>query len=191
MKILKLVCFLGLCLLLGAQACLVAFDSAPAGTEHHRGTLLFLQPGSTNRSFVEGIARNDTITGDEPGANEFVARVASLKFMDIVERSVEGRHSVVHRFSSFRPTKLCKLSNRLRSPELERNILSDPELFSQFVRCMGRARNPLSLAHHLGLTKHPALQGINQGHKVGRYNLTKIVRDIVYRVEHVGQHLDV
>ena len=56
---------------------------------------------------------------------------------------------------------------------------------------MGRARNPLSLAHHLGLTKHPTLQGIHQGHKVGRYNLMKTLRDIVYRVEHVGQHLDV
>lgn len=140
-----------------ARVSLQSFDHAPAGTTHHRLTILFLAKGGRLRPFVEDVARESDIDETRPGSTTYRTRVAAFRFMDCVERSIEGRHSVAHRYSTFKPTKLCKLSNKMRLPELERFLLLEPSSFSNFVACMRRARRPDTLAKQLGILMHPTL----------------------------------
>ena len=123
-------------------------------------------------------------------ASAFHVRLATFKFIDIVERSVEARHSVIHRFSTFRPSKLCSLSNKLRVPEFEHLLRLRPEMLSELVECTRRARKPKALAEELDIIRHPLLQGLlNRDAGRGaqsrnrRYLWTRCVREVIYRCD--------
>lgn len=64
--------------------------------------------------------------------------------------SKEGRHSATHRFSVFKPTKVCLLSNRLRNPEFDRIFSTHPSEFLNVVKCVSLAHHPRDLAAKLG-----------------------------------------
>ncbi|CAK0882505.1 unnamed protein product, partial [Prorocentrum cordatum] len=123
---------------------------------------LFLGTGGRFRPFVERFGNGEDVDKDESSdAEALLKHVASFLFLDVVERSIEGRHSVVHRFSVFRPSKLCMLSNRLRVPEIEMLLPLEPPMFAELIECMRLARRPRHLARELGIMGHPSLQELD------------------------------
>ena len=67
---------------------------SPNEAEHHRLTVGFLSPQSPLRHDVESMALSVPLSNL---SSSFIARVLELKWVPVVERIVEGKHSLISR----------------------------------------------------------------------------------------------
>ena len=143
-----------------AASCLRDFDAeGPEGDlkKHHQLASEFLQPGSLLRDEVVRLAEGTPFLDL---SKNFIRRVAALKFVPIVERPIEGKHSLVKRGlragkKTARSPVLVSLSAG-RLLEFQTLIADSPMLLQVIAEHVSVVRIPHDMARVLGLTNHPA-----------------------------------
>ena len=137
-----------------ARKALAAFDQDGRQEVHHRISWSWCQPASPQRCdlqrIIDGAAR-------ESLSPRFLAMLATMRFIPIVESCIESRHARVSLESvvGLGPVRVS-LSNRL--PLIEARIASDPNFLSELAACCEEARDFKHVPTAMGFEEHPLLQ---------------------------------
>ena len=137
-----------------AQLVLMMWMSASDEVQHHGLTLLFLHPeGGTRRDIDRFIA------GESLDALPNLAReLAALRWVNCVERSVEGLHSRIHKASSNAANlSVPSVSFELCQPEIK-ELLDSQRGFLEFAELCSSVRSAKQIASQLGLLSHKNIQ---------------------------------
>ena len=178
------------------KECMALFDAQGPEVQalHHSRTLQILGPSMRPAllAFIEGA---DWDSGGE--VNALARAVLPFKFVPIVERYIEGAHSLVHRgVASSHSPPLISLARRL--PRLEANLAQRPEILQELLKCFDRTRHVKSIPELLGISSHPCLymegcefkgQATNPSAK-RRDHLVRKLNYIIYRADVEGQFHD-
>ena len=154
---------------------------------HHRLTWQMLRPDCPVRSQLEEFAScPDTPLAAFPVLQE---QVATLAFIPVVERVIEGAHSLVKRYSGFRKVTGGYISLAERLPEIEK-LLDDPgskeKLVASFISCYKLRK----LAQVMRFDSHPEWQRAVDKTRLGSQgSLQKVANAIVYSTDPTNQYL--
>ena len=160
-----------------AQEILSAFESLPQHQEaHHRITWHFMQPQSALREQLEKLASCTHTLKDLP---ELQYELCVLGFMPVVERVVEGQHSLVHRHTGYRQVSGAYVSLSLRMNQI--NDFMATEAGEQLmINMFDKIRKPKLLAKTFKFDEHPEwLAALSKG-KQGQPRLGRIAVAIMY-----------
>eukprot|EP00971_Amphidinium_carterae_P025186 497243-Amphidinium_carterae.1 len=166
-----------------AQECLNLFDSAASDdpTMHHRLTWTFLGPGQV-RDEVTAFAQGRTLS-DLPLLQ---ARAEKLYFAYTVERSIEGKHSVVHKATIGKTSGPTLVSMSVRMAEIESYLSSSQDAFRWLSSLLENTRQTRKLPKLIGIHRHPTLQkilaekGLNLSCRTPTSRLVQCVEALVY-----------
>ena len=110
---------------------------------------------------------------------------ARLRLVPIVERSMEGKHSIIKlrsqhkRMLSGEHTALT-----LRLPEAIRRMRVEPDFVKQLTDAFTTCRHPRRMAEAFGLQTHPSIVTFNESLKKHQWDrLYRIISDIMYRTD--------
>ena len=162
-----------------ARECVAAFYVVNAGEEHHhRIAWKVLGPESPLRRHLL-----DFIAGD-PLSAELLDELLPLTLVPIVERAVEGKHSLIHRQASCRRVSGPCVSNSLRLGATKDMLKKGKKTRLAFYRSFEDAKVSTKVIQELGISKHPAIQIVLQsGAKKHSERLFKIIGDVVYSLD--------
>lgn len=160
-----------------AQELLSAFDKLPQRQEaHHRITWCFMQPQSVLREQLEKLASALSPLSDLP---ELQYELCVLALTPVVERVVEGQHSLVHRHAGYRQVTGAYVSLSLRMDEINDLMLSEVGK-QQMISMFEKIRKPKQLAKAFKFDDHPEwLAALSKG-KIGHSRLGRIAVAIMY-----------
>ena len=135
------------------RCCVDDFETDPRPPPvHHRLTWAWLRPGSALRAeidrFLAGLPRDEL-------SEQFRQWVATLRFIPVVETTIEEKHSRVSlrvKRGSVAPTKIS-LSNRL--PLMERTIRRDAGAMPEILAAFDKSRTLAAIPQLLDLDMHP------------------------------------
>jgi hypothetical protein len=161
------------------------FDDTPENVQvhHHTKTLLFLDPQGPLRASLENFAAGGSLEA-HPALQ---LHVASFRYVNIVERFIEGRHAIIKR-SSGRSGSAVSLSMRL--PELEDMLQRQPEFLHALLGAFEEARHIACLPSLLGVASHPIFQSCSP-YQMHHGAVIKHLRKILYRADVIGQFPEV
>jgi hypothetical protein len=155
-----------------ARQALEAFDADPRQAAQHRISWLWLNNASPLRecfqAFVDGAGR-------ESLNPRFQSVLATMRFIPIVETTIEAKHAKVALQSQtgLGPVRVS-LSNRL--PLMESRIASNPQYLAELVECFGLVRKFKKVPMFLGFERHPLLHTMaGKHHSVWVPTLTRII----------------
>ena len=156
-----------------------------ASCRHDSKTLFFLCPSSPMRPALERFAAGAAL--DSEPLLEF--HVASLRFVSIVERWIEGSHSLVSRKSGHNASgAVVSLTRRLAQFEAE--LAADPRIFSELLPHFQQARHVSRLPSLLGLANHPCFEQASP-HQCHHTAIVKMLRAAMYGADLTGQFREV
>ena len=169
------------------KAMVEEFDAEPVAAQraHHLKTRFFLQKDGPLRSLVDRFIGGDALS--TLPCLEF--HVATLLFVNIVERFIEASHSIVQR-SSATNTSGAIVSLARRLPQLEDRIHRNPSFLVSLLEMFEIARRVAKLPTELGVADHPVFH-VCSAHQMPSGDVVKHLRKIMYRADVEGQYLDV
>ena len=129
---------------------------------HHRLSKLILQEGSEHRSQLEQFIRGAELES----LSSLHVSLLPLKFIPIVERNIEAKHSrvsVAIPRSSQANMPSVSLANRLM--EFKHMVQEDPDFITTVAGHVDSVRNPFEIAKMFSLVNHPSIAGIADGRK--------------------------
>ena len=94
---------------------------------HHHATILFLKRGGALRIHVEAFADGQDMQAD------LKLEVAKLRFIPIVERTIEAPHAIIKRRSGNQFRTGTQVSLTLRIPDVKDELRRDPRFLSTLV----------------------------------------------------------
>lgn len=173
-----------------AQKAVEEFDKLPAEPiYHHPLTWKILGPGSPLRSQVDALANGGDVLSNLPGLE---SEIAPLAMVPVVERIVEGSHSLVHRHTGYRKVTGAYVSCAHRLEEMNLFLDTD-EGKCNFAKTLDYLRKPRRLAKAFRFQDHPLWLEIGNRPSKDRSGVQKTINAIVYStdpdtmyVEHAG-----
>ena len=159
-----------------ARKLLEDFSKLPQDpSSHHRVTWRFLQPQSLLRDQLQKLATSHELR--QLPELEYALKV--LGFVPVVERVVEGQHSLVHRHAGYRQVTGAYVSCALRMPQIDQ-FMSQQAGKDQMAAMFQKIRKPKMLAKMFNFSQHPEwLEGLSKGKK-GHSRLNRIGTAIMY-----------
>ena len=146
----------------------------------HALTLDFLFADGKHQSIVERLAQQQPVSTDERQV------LATFKFIDVNEQSIERDHADLKLAVGTRTVSLAYGSLKLRFNEVER-ILGDAKLKEQLTQCFFELRSPKNLAKEFRLNGHPQVQEALMNRCLS-HQLRRILADVVYRGDIEAQY---
>ena len=146
----------------------------------HALTLDFLFADGKHQSIVERLAQQQPVSTDERQV------LATFKFIDVNEQSIELEHADLKLAVGTRTVSLAYGSLKLRFNEVER-ILGDAKLKEQLTQCFFELRSPKNLAKEFRLNGHPQVQEALMNRCLS-HQLRRILADVVYRGDIEAQY---
>lgn len=143
----------------------------------------FMMP-SVLRNQLELFASGDT---DLQALAELSTAVARLKFVPIVERSLEAKHGLAHVKGVYRKVTPAYVSLHLRMPELERGIKRQPDILAETLADLESVRRVKCLAPHVGLNLHPDVRALSTNKEVQTSRLWRMTAKVIYSEDHQSQ----
>ena len=132
---------------------LAEFNKLPCDhVNHHPLTWKIFRPGSETRSQIDQLVEDETAVLSTLSA--FYEEVCKLSFIPVVERIVEGAHSLVHRHSGYRKVTGAYISCAMRLPEID-EMMCDETSKTNFVVAFHRLRGSRALTKAFRLQDHP------------------------------------
>lgn len=169
-----------------AQRAIEEFDKLPAiPIHHHQLTWQILNPSSTLRSQLEAVAQG-ALLASLPG---LASEVARLSFVPVVERIVEGAHSLVHRHTGYRKISGAYVSCSHRLPEMEA-ILDTDDGLENFCAAFEQLRKPRQLAKKFRLQDHPLWLELTSKPPKQQSGVQKLLKSIVYSTDAHTMYVD-
>ena len=165
-----------------ARSALSTYDAAPDPARHHKLSNALLGVGSELRAdfvaFAHGAAV-DTLSA------QFTDTLLKLRFVKIVGREIEGRHSMAN--GALRGKKKKRSGNPIslytgRMNEFNGMCLLDADVFDQVACCMETVRNARQQCSVFGWNSHPAVAAL-LAQKKHHTKLDPLVRSIAYRCD--------
>ena len=168
-----------------AKDILQDFDTQDRPTQllHHPIVLEILGDGCPTRAEFIAFARGEITLS---GTHHLASKILPFKFVPIVERYIEGVHSLVKRSVPHRHTPVL-VSLAVRLPRLEDTLFKKPEILPDLLRCFDQCRDTLRLPATLGLASHPKLLEMSKQSRVRRDQVVKLLSLIIYRADTIGQ----
>ena len=146
----------------------------------HALALDFLFADGKHQSIVERLAQQQPVSTDERQV------LATFKFIDVNEQSIERDHADLKLVVGTRTVSLAYGSLKLRFNEVER-ILGDAKLKEQLTPCFFELRSPKNLAKEFRLNGHPPVQEALMNRCLS-HQLRRILADVVYRGDIEAQY---
>lgn len=169
-----------------AEKALQQFSQFPAEPIHHHClTWRIMSPKSTLRAQVEALAQGRELSS----MLELSCEVARLAFIPVVERIVEGAHSLVHRHAGYRKVSGAYVSCSQRFPEMEA-FLETPGGQARFVEAFERLRKPRKLANLFRFKEHPLWHELVSKPSKQQSGAQKLVNAIVYSTDPRTMYVD-
>ena len=143
---------------------------------HHWSTMILGESGTLRRQlllFVDGASRSDDRLKELRGV------LCKVLFVPVVERGIEGRHSILKRILLRCPHysgALASLNMRIKG--LRHYLSTSPEFLQELIANMDMCRDTYYLLRHLGMSEHPS---VPVGLKPGSDHHVPLVTKIVYR----------
>ena len=147
------------------EAVLAAYTARPNALEHHRFTNEMLGIASPLRGELDKFAAGAPLCALSP---EFQRKRCELKFVPIVERIIEGKHSLVKRALPGKNKKHSAVTVSLASGrllEFQRHVIVNPEVYVRVADCVDRVRNSRQQITAFRLADHPAVQALMRSHE--------------------------
>ena len=172
-----------------AKEILRVFGQHPQQKFQHRVTWDILAPGTVTREELDKFAADP----DSPLASypRLCMQVARLAFIPVVERCVEGAHSLVKRYSGYRKVTGAYISLADRFPEIE-EVLLNPCGKVKLLNLYQTCRKMRKLARLMRFEAHPVWQAEVaklQGASRGQGKKRKLCNSIVYSVDPASQYV--
>ena len=149
-----------------AQQCLRQWDQAmelqrrarqegTAPREVHALSKLFLGDGPLRALLLQFA---DSVPRSDPRMLPLCRALAKLLFVPVVERGIEGKHSLLKRILSRAPRYSGALASiMMRMPALRAYLQSQPDFLSQLCQQMESCCDPYYMMKHIGLISHPSV----------------------------------
>lgn len=161
-----------------ARAIIEEFERLPSDPVHHHAiTWKVLQPRGVLRQQLERVAEDMSL--DQ--LPELRAEICKLAFIPVVERIVEGAHSLVHRHTGYRKVTGAYVSTSLRFPEIDK-VLEGPWR-DKFVTFFEELRKRNRVVKHLRLQEHPQWIALVSKPKSQQTGARKLPNAMVYSVD--------
>lgn len=151
---------------------------------HHPKTLLFLSEDGPLRADLQAFATGGYKLVDKPA---LLFHCAVFRFVNIVERFIEGRHAIMKRANG---RSGSALSLALRLPELVAKLQLRPGHWQDLIRKYEEARHVHRLPCMLSLARHPVFDAASP-HCLHHSVVVKLLRELLYRCDIRGQYTDV
>ena len=135
-----------------AQECLTLYDKKPEPSLHHRvSSEMFGFEDTSLRRFV-----TEFVSGGPLKANSaLLFKVALLKFMPVVERVIEMRHSMIKSMlSSKRQRHPVAISLANRGLEIAKRLDLNPSMLADLGDLLGKVRNGKMVCEMFGFCGH-------------------------------------
>lgn len=177
-----------------ATQCIEAWQRDPAPGHHHRVTQRFMDPHGVLHASLEEFAGGARLA-DLPEV--FQAEIAKMRFIPVVETTIESKHAMVTRAGRRMARKgpvIVSLANRM--PLLERMLQADAEvegqpLFHLLLEKFGEARSFVNVPALLGISKAPALAEVMSQCSSRRSSmLGKPLTAVIYRADLLSKYID-
>lgn len=149
----------------------------------HRLTKVFLAPGIL-REQLALFAVTDAPLAD---FDDLLSQAARLRFIPVVERSVEAKHSLAHVKGTYRKVTPAYVSLYLRMPAFERGVKRSATALSETVDAFKAARKVRRLVVDLGFERHPTLQGLLADSTVHNTKLWQETAAVLYSADPESQ----
>ncbi len=163
-----------------AQKVVEEFDKLPAEPIHHHPlTWKILGPGSPLRGQVDALANGDDVLSNLP---ELESEIAPLAMVPVVERIVEGSHSLVHRHTGYRRVTGAYVSCAHRLEEMN-FFLDTDEGKCKFAQTLDYLRKPRRLAKAFRFQDHPLWLEIGNRPSKDRSGVQKVINALVYSTD--------
>ena len=121
--------------------------------------------------------------------------IASFKFIDCVERSIEAQHAYTAKAVVYRKIGMVGISCNLRLPEVSRRIDGDPTggMQEEIIRCIDLVRNPENIAQDFCLNGHLDIHRLRhkfntEGKRTHKTKMWKLVARILYMADSRAQN---
>lgn len=173
-----------------ARECLQQFAGGGAtraadAPVHHRLSIKFLHPASALYaqlvSFVGGASM------EEDGLQGLRQAAAELKFVRLVEQSIERQHAIGKLNTRGAPRHAeAYWSLALPGRELDMHMRQDASFVAELGRSCDVVRSPHALADCFRLSGHPLFVEASE-QKSRHQRLTEVLRPVVYRCDRVTQ----
>lgn len=162
-----------------AQKILAEFDKLPAeAIHHHRVSWKMLQPGCIMRQQMEALATGARLADQ----HQLLIEVSRVSLVPIVERIVEGAHSLVHRHSGYRKVSGAYVSCAQRLGEIDK-VLETKESKERLVQAFESLRKPRALIKAFRLQDHPRWLDLTSKPPSQQTGIRKICNAIVYSTD--------
>lgn len=163
------------------QAVLAEFYKVPCQKlSHHPFTWKLLRPGATTRNQLEQLKDDNSLCLED--MRELYEEVCRLAFIPVVERIVEGAHSLVHRHTGYRKITGAYVSCGLRFSEMDA-MMSSENGRNAFVGAFHKLRKTRFLVKSFRLQEHPEwLQLVSQP-KSEQSGVKKLLNAMVYSTD--------
>jgi hypothetical protein len=150
---------------------------------HHALSVVFLAKTGLLRAQVLAFAEGG------PMGRELFAEVAKLRFIPVVERSIEAKHSLITRRvqKNFRTGRVVSLI--LRVPDLKETMRRDNDFILRFAEIFTKVRNPKQAASLLGISSHPSLMVASRA-KAKSNVIFGLLNRIIYHCDHTSRFED-
>ena len=169
-----------------AQGIITALEESPDVDLHHRLTCKFM-----SGQLLEDLRRLAEGAGMQDLSREFRLAVAPLRFVPVVETTIESKHAVttrLHRRDTNAGPVMVSLRNRMSI--IERRIRHEtgrdgtPSFFCRLAQQLSIARRLSTAPSRLGLQRHPLLVRLeNVQGKRARAFLQKPLTSVLYRTD--------
>lgn len=120
---------------------------------------------------------------------QLASAVARLYFVPVVERIVEGDHSIVHRHGGYRKVSAAYVSCSQRLPEID-IIMSSPDDKAKPLAAFEHTRKLRKCSKLFKFTKHPQWHDITCKPKKQQAGLEKLAARILYSADVSTQYFN-
>ena len=167
-----------------AAECVAQYDACPNPSRHHRVSVAFLDSGGDLRDQIMAFIGG----GDLQALPQLQAKVLEFKYVPIVERTIEEKHSHVSRALGRKvrhhPVEVS-LANRMR--EFEARARASPDFPSAIAGHMDRLKNAVGVCVDCGFQSHPSIQPLLARH-ARPDDFTAPATDLFYHCDTGLQH---
>ena len=169
-----------------AQKILAEFDKLPAEPiHHHKVSWKMLRPGCIVRQQVEAVATGACLA-DQP---QLLLEVSKASLVPVVERIVEGAHSLVHRHSGYRKVSGAYVSCAQRLGEIDK-LFETKEGKMNLVQAFESLRKPRALIKAFRLQDHPRWLDLTSKPPTQQTGIRKVCNAIVYSTDSGTMYTD-
>ena len=165
-----------------AARLIAEFQKLPCmSVHHHPTTWKVFAPGGLLRRQLDRLALDPLVV--LPQLPELYEQVCRLAFIPVVERIVEGQHSLVHRHTGYRKVTGAYISTALRLAEMDELLSRDDSCKRGFVAEFEALRHSRRLVKSFRLQEHPQWQALVCKPKAQQVGVRKLCNAMLYSTD--------